>query len=247
MKKIYSFIVNKEIEKDIESISTNDAGETVKTIKKEKVLTPFSFFIRKPNRVLNDEARLFYGVELAKMIKAGLLTVAQLNKRYDNDGGALSDTEKKNRLSLYQELIKLQESHEKLILDKVSDKSEELITKIAESEKQIIETQVSLRRMEDEYTRLFDNTAEGQARNKILLWWTLNLAYKDVDNKEIPFFAGDTFESKLSNLDKYDEEDDTFIKEVINKFSYLLTFWFLTGSEEAKEYQNYLNLYSANK
>ena len=36
-----------------------------------------------------DEGELFYGVTLSQGIKSGLLTKAQLAKRYDNDGGFL--------------------------------------------------------------------------------------------------------------------------------------------------------------
>ena len=57
---------------------------------------------------MTDEAELYYGVRLAEGIRAGLLTRALLEKRFENDGGTRSDDENKE----YKEIIeKLQQFH----------------------------------------------------------------------------------------------------------------------------------------
>ena len=61
--------------------------------KKVKKEVPYKFFLRRPTRTMTDEAELYYGVKLAEGIKAGLLTKALLEKRFENDGGTRSDDE----------------------------------------------------------------------------------------------------------------------------------------------------------
>ena len=57
---------------------------------------------------MTDDAELYYGVKLAEGIKAGLLTRALLEKRFENDGGTRSDEENKE----YNKVVgQLQEFH----------------------------------------------------------------------------------------------------------------------------------------
>ena len=93
MKRIYEFTVNKEAEVTEDTVETKKDGTEVTTSKKVKKDVPHKFFLRRPNRTMTDEAELYYGVKLAEGIKAGLLTKALLEKRFENDGGTRSDEE----------------------------------------------------------------------------------------------------------------------------------------------------------
>ena len=95
MKKLFEFKVPKEVEIEEIETSKNEKGEEIKITKKNKTKEQVKVFIRKPTRALFDEAELFYGVRLSEGIKAGLLTRALLAKRFTNDGGVLSEEEKK--------------------------------------------------------------------------------------------------------------------------------------------------------
>ena len=91
MKKLFEFVISKEeVVKETET-TKNDKGEEVTTSKEVKKSVDKELFLRKPTRKLFDEAELFYGVELSKGIKAGLLTRALLQKRFSNDGGTLGE------------------------------------------------------------------------------------------------------------------------------------------------------------
>ena len=92
-KWLYSFTINREIETEKKSKSTNDEGKEVEVIEKVKETTPVEFSIQKPYRKLYDDAELFYGVKMSEGIKAGLLTRNLLAKRYEDDGGAFSETD----------------------------------------------------------------------------------------------------------------------------------------------------------
>ena len=82
---------------------------------------------------------------------------------------------------------------------------------------------------------LFDQTAENRARNKTILWWVLNLAYeKDGDDyKEV--FQGADQDEKLASYDRYEEQEDDFIDEMLKKFSYVVSFWFITKADSQEE------------
>ena len=108
MKRIYEFTVNKEETVKEQSVEKKKDGTEVTTAKDVKKEIPHKFFLRRPTRAMTDEAELYYGVRLAEGIKAGLLTRALLEKRFENDGGTRSDDENKE----YQKIItKLQGFH----------------------------------------------------------------------------------------------------------------------------------------
>ena len=105
MKKLFEFTLpSEELVKETET-STNEKGEEVTTTKEVKKTVNRKYFLRKPTRKLFDEAELFYGVELSKGIKAGLLTRALLQKRFSNDGGTLGEKESEEWSTLYSEIF----------------------------------------------------------------------------------------------------------------------------------------------
>ena len=121
-KFLHEFSINKEIEVEDIEVSKNEKGEEVKVTKKQKKIEPVTFRLLKPNRRLFDEAELFYGIKLSEGIKAGLLTRSLLAKRYQNDGGSMSETEKRRYTELYIELYRLENELQRLQvnLEKIS-------------------------------------------------------------------------------------------------------------------------------
>ena len=129
-KWLYRFSILKEVESQESETSKNEKGDDVtvtKTVTKEE---PVYFGIRKASRKMFDEGELFYGVTLSQGIKSGLLTKAQLAKRYDNDGGFLSEPDKEEYANLYLKLFEKENELQKvqLNLEKASEskKKEEL-------------------------------------------------------------------------------------------------------------------------
>ena len=117
MKRLHSFTVTKEVEVVKKDESENDKGEKVITERTELEKKPQYFFIRKPTRALYDDAELFYAVKMSEGIKAGLLTKALLAKRYENDGGPLSEGEVERYGELYVDFYQRQTEYFE-ILDK---------------------------------------------------------------------------------------------------------------------------------
>ena len=256
MKWLYTFQVNRDIEIEETIEKKNDKGEDVKETKKVKKTRPVQVKIRKPSRKMFDDGELYYGVKLSEGIKAGLLTRAQLAKRYDNDGGALSDPERERYSEVYlalfekeNQLQRYQRNLEKMSEEEKKDKISELLVEMAELRRELQE-------FETAQSALFDQTAENRAKNKTIMWWVLQLAhieknndeYKDYHwyNEEIKegeepkkpdfqsLFDGKETEEKLEQYDNLEESEDLFWNETIKKLAYFLSYWY-TGQAETEE------------
>ena len=89
---------------------------------------------------------------------------------------------------------------------------------------------------------LYEETAESRARNKVILWWVLNLAYSEAGGKESGFFGDGDLESKLEKYDSIDEGDDIFDLVVARKFAYYVSFWFVGRPNTQAEFQEMIDI-----
>ena len=168
MKRLHSFTVTKEVEILKKEESENDKGEKVITEKTEVEEKPQYFFIRKPTRALYDEAELFYAVKMSEGIKAGLLTKALLAKRYENDGGPLSEGEIERYGNLYVDFYQRQTEYFEILDKAENDRTEVEKEKLVELEDVLKGTRQILTQFELEQQNLYEQTAEVRARNKTL-------------------------------------------------------------------------------
>lgn len=248
-KYLHEFEVAKEIPIETETLSKNENGEEIKTIKKELVKKPICYRLVKPNRKLFDEAELFYGVKLAEGIKAGLLTRSLLAKRYQNDGGAMSEPEKQKYAQLYIDMFRKQNELEQIQinLDK-SPKSvqearlTEILTEMANIKEQLQEIEIY-------QSSLFDQTAENRARNSTIMWWALHISYVSKDNKKTfsPLFGEGSFETRLREYDKIEESDDLADLEAIKKIAYFISLWYLGKASTHEDFKKLEETFGSNK
>jgi len=238
MKKLFEFMVPKEVEVEEIEITKNEKGEEVKTTKKTKKKEQVRVFLRKPTRALFDEAELFYGVRLSEGIKAGLLTRALLSKRFTNDGGVLSEEEKNVYATLYVALFERQNEFQKLSIKDESERSEEEKIRYKEVIAELTELRTQIQDFETAQASLFDQTAENRARNKTILWWVLQLAYAfDEKDQEYPFFGPGNYESKLAVYDKIEESGSDFESLVCRKLAYFVSFWYVGRASSQEEFE----------
>ena len=82
-----------------------------------------------------------------------------------------------------------------------------------------------------------------KARNRTILWWTLNLAYikEDGDEDFKSVFDGETFENKLNSYDEIEEGEEyseggekQHFSIAVKKFAYFISFWY-SGQATDKE------------
>ena len=242
MKRIYEFTVNKEEIVKEESVEKKKDGTEVTTAKDIKKDVPYKFFLRRPTRAMTDEAELYYGVRLAEGIRAGLLTRALLEKRFENDGGTRSDEENQKYKKITDKLKKFYEEQSKIIDIDEKKRSSAQKKRLKELEGEVKPVRRELRNLQMEEDSLYEETAESRARNKVILWWMLHLSYAEQDAKEVEFFGSGNLEDKLKYYDEIDEGEDIFDIIVARKFAYYVSFWFVGRPNSQREFQEMVDL-----
>lgn len=236
-KKIYEFTVKKEEEVDKIEAKIED-GKEIKITSKVKEMISRKFFIKKPTRLLFEEAELFYAVRLSEGIKAGLLTRSLLAKRYSNDGGALSDQDKEKYASFYLKLFEKQNEFQKLSIKDKNERSKEEQDNFDKLTSEIINLRSEIQDFEVSQASLFDQTAENRARNKTILWWILQLSYMiDSEGKEICVFGDGEYHERLALYDALEEGQDEWLKNVVKKFAFYISFWYMGRASTQEEFE----------
>ncbi len=238
MKKLYNFTLQKTEKVEETVVDKNDKGQEVKTSTEVEKPVDKQFFLKRPTRRLFDEAELYYAVKLSEGIKAGLLTRALLAKRFSNDGGVLGEQEKQEFQELYEELFEKQVEHQGLLLKAKSERTEDEEKKIEELGQWLQDARSRVQEFEMQQSSLYDQTAENRARNKTILWWVLHLAHQvNDDNEEEAFFGSGDFDSRIEKYDLYEDDEDEFYLDVINKFFYYVSFWYVSKTSDPKEFE----------
>lgn len=242
MKTMFEFDIYQEKEIEKVDVSINEKGEEVKVTSKIKTTVPVKLAIKKPTRSLFDEAELFYGVRLSEGIKAGLLTRALLAKRFNNDGGVLSDEEQKEYNDLYLEFFNLQTEFQRLSIKEEAIRTEEEKKQIQNVIEKMNISRERLQRYEMAQANLFEQTAENRARNKTIMWWVLQLSLIQGDDKKLKeLFQDGTYEDKLKKYDEIEESESGVEKIAIQKLLYLISFWYIGRAASQEEFEKLLN------
>lgn len=227
-----------EIKEDI--IDKKDSTENDIEIDSKKWLYAFygkvkgenkKFYILKPGRKLKQGGELEYAKQLAKFVKAGLLPKAAWGTILDNAGGTISDNEAQNYTNLKSRFFELSLELNKL---KQEEQTEENIKAIDDTILEIEFIKNKIQSFELEQIYIFENTAESKARNATIEWWLCNLSF-DENGQE--FFQGQTLDDKLDWYDSIDPEKDGDILKIGQRFSYLITLWFLNRLDSFESFK----------
>lgn len=242
MKTMFEFDIYHEKEVEKVDISTNEKGEEVKVTSKIKTTVPIKLAIKKPTRSLFDEAELFYGVRLSEGIKAGLLTRALLAKRFNNDGGVLSEEEQKEYNDLYNKFFNLQTDFQKLSLKQESLRTDEEKSELSKVIEEMTEAREMIQKYEMAQANLFEQTAENRARNKTIMWWVLQLSLIEGEDKKLKELFGDgSYEDKLKKYDEIEESELGLEKIALQKLLYLISFWYIGRAATQEEFSKLLD------
>ena len=237
MKKLFEFTLNKKEKVKKKEKSTNKKGEEVTTETEVEEDVPHKYFLRRPNRKMLDDGELYYGVQLAEAIRAGMITRPLLSKRYTNDGGIMNDFQQKAYDEVMKELREIYAQQEKI--SEVDEKKRTAAQKkkheeLEEKAKPYLE---ALRRYNMAEESIFEDTAESRARNKSILWWVLNMSYKEEDGKEVPFFGEGDFDSKIEKYDEIDDNEDVFSTSAVAEFSYNTSLWYFARPNSKEQFE----------
>lgn len=238
MKKLYEFTLKEKVTNKVEEKSTDKDGNEVTITKDKTEEVDRVIFLKKPSRSMFDEAELYYGVQLSEGIKAGLLTRALLAKRFSNDGGIMSDTDKKEYADLYLKLFENQNEIQRLSAVKKEERTPEEVVKLQSATQQDGLIKKEIQEFEMAQASLFDQTAENRARNRTILWWVLSISYlEDAEGNATPFFSGDSLTEKLESYDLIEEEGTAFQEEVIQKLIYYVSYWYVSSAQTPEQFK----------
>lgn len=237
MKILYKFTVNKEIEVDEQKPSKDADGKEIIITSKVKKKEPHVFFIARPNRTLTEDGELFYNSIYWKCVKEyDIMPASQMQKRYLNDGGVLSEEQKKEYDGLYELLFTKQA--EQLEVRNRKDKTDEDKKKEESLFQEIVAVFTKIQEIESRAgNALYQNTAESIARNRTAIWWTLQLSYKESpDGKFKSYFPGETYQEKLQTYDRIEEEENSFDLEVLQRLLLAGSLWYFGKAQTQDEF-----------
>jgi hypothetical protein len=244
-KWLHAFKINRKVERKVTEDKKDENGENIEVTKTVTDDVLVEFLLKKPNRKLYDEAELFYGVKMSEGIKAGLLTRNLLAKRYEDDGGAFSETEKERYAELYTEIYNKENEYQRLQLNldnKSQPRKDELadgiIGELAELRRELVE-------IENSQSNIFDQTAENRAKNQTIMWWVLQLAHWKEHDHETgkSFFEGKGYDERLNSYDEYEDSDDDFLNEAIRKLAFFISFWYMGRATSSEDFVAVEELY----
>ena len=197
MKKLYQFTLKQKATEKVTEKKKDKDGKDIEVTKDVEKEVDRHVILRKPTRSLFDEAELYYCVKLAEGIKAGLLTRALLEKRFENDGGTRSDEENKEYNQVVEKIQKFHKEQSKILEVDEKKRTPTQKKRLKELENEIKPARRDLRDLQLVEDSLYEETAESRARNKVILWWMLHLAYSEDNGTENPFFGNGDLDSRF--------------------------------------------------
>ena len=254
MKELYSFDIERVIEKQVPHVKKTKDGpvETTKKVK-EKIKNRIVF--GKPSILDLEDAEFFYGQKYNEYINAGFLTKAMLSKKLGDMGGLTSKTS--------------QEATEQIIVDNMEasrtieffeggkNLSEEQTEQLSEAKRIFASTRVSLHEYENNLRSQFSQTADSKSEIKVIEWLVLNFSYFEdsINDKKDLFeiFEGEEFENKrmflisLQETEDEDIEDPTFLraKNIYNqsfeKLIRVASIWYNKMGDNQKSIEEAMN------
>jgi len=240
---------NKETGK-MENVAVIEKRKTKekKLVKETREVTeekPYRILIKKPTRTQLEDGDMFYSLQLNKFIKQGLMTKAMLSKQYSDLGGTFTKEQQdyygEIYAKYYQKLTQVQRFSVKTedeLSDEQKSRLESAMGDLAILRKQITE-------YESSQSMLFEHTADVKARNKTIMWYIVNLAhYVEGDQDEYqlePLFDGANYDQKYDSYRAMEEDEDPLYIKVIDKISSIVTIWYMSGVQNAKDIDEYLS------
>ena len=201
MKELYSFDVERVIEKQVPHVKKTKDGP-VETTKKVKKKIKNRIVFGKPSILDLEDAEFFYGQKYNEYINAGFLTKSMLSKKLGDMGGL---TSKISQEAMEQIIVDNMEASRTIeFFDGGKNLSEEQTEQLQEAKKTFASTRVRLYEYESNLRSQFSQTADSKAEIKVIEWLVLNFSYFEdsINDKKDLFeiFEGDEFEQKRTFL-----------------------------------------------
>tara|TARA_R100000231_G_scaffold76174_4_gene59321 strand:- start:10923 stop:11720 length:798 start_codon:yes stop_codon:yes gene_type:complete len=252
MKKIYTFDVVREVEKEVPHVKKTKNGpvETTKKVK-EEIKNEVCFI--KPTISEVEDAEFFYGQKYNEYINAGFLTKAMLAKKMGDNGGLNSKLTSQKVSAAIKENMDAARTIE--FFAGAKELSDDQQKQLDEAKSTFIETRTEVHEYEMALNTQFSQTADAKAENKLVEWFVLMFSYYEEkvgeDTTLFPFFEGDTYDEKrktMLNLQEEDEEidDPIFLKhkvlfdQAFEKLIQVVSIWYNKVGEDQESIEKAL-------
>lgn len=224
---LYEFTV--VLPKEVDQVNTRIEGEgaAAKTVTETTKVTKsvnIPVCLKRPSRVEREEADVERAVWETHFITRGILPHALLLKTYANYGGILSDEQVKGYRKLLADYDLADIELRRLLINETENRAqiETVALRKVDLKQQIMDFQ-------QEQSVFYNNTAESKAREKLVEWLVLHLAYsQEIKPDEsfgewMPMFAGATTEEKLVSFDKLVEDESPLFAKSRSMLEFLAT------------------------
>jgi hypothetical protein len=220
-KWYYEFSATQDIKKDD---GTSESAES-------------KYAILKPNRRLREDGELFFASEVSRFAKSGVLPKAAWNTILSNGGGSISENDREEYGKLLIEYRDKSFELQSILIKESGTRTPEEQSRFDQLTKDLDEIKRQVQSFEAGQINIFENTAEAKARNRTVLWWVTNLAYKKDETGYVPIFEGKSFEEKLDQYDEIEQsQGNDYLLNVIRRCTYLITLWFLGSAEKPEDF-----------
>ncbi len=217
MKELYSFHVERKIEKEVPHVKKTKDGP-VETTKKvtESVKTRIVF--SKPSLTQLEDAEFFYGQKFNEYINAGFLTKAMLSKKMSEIGGISHENIEKELEKVLNENIEASRVIE--FFEGAKDLNESQKAELKEARDTFVTSRAALHNYETNLRSQFSQTADAKAEIKVIEWLVLNFSFFEEevedDKKLFHIFEGDSYDEKRSYLISLQESEEEEITDPID-------------------------------
>jgi hypothetical protein len=238
-KELYSFVVDKEVEKEEVTTKVDKKTKEETTVKKKvTVKEPVTIKLKRPSRRELEEAELEFSVEMSRCVKKGILTKAMLAKKYSDTGGLMSEDDANSLVDSYKKVFDLQNEFSRLEI--VQNKSEKQLARVEEITKDLAGVRRQIVEFESNYQSLFDHTADVKAQNRLILWYVIMLTYiqGSEDEEAVPYFGKGDFDARLEEYYKKEESEDDLYFLITKKAATILAFWFFNQASDKESFDS---------
>lgn len=195
------------------------------------------FCITKPTRKMKEEGELYYASKLSQFISSGILPKIVWDKIFKDNGGIVSETDKKEYSDLFIELSAARNAINQLSVKLEKDRTESEKSEIEFLETQAIDIRRKMQEMEMAQINAFENTAEAKARNRTIVWWAATLAAEEFESGKFePLLGSGSVDEKLDNYDSI-LENDQFLADCFSRINYLVTVWYLGSASSFEDFE----------
>lgn len=224
-KELFTFEVNKEIVKKVETKNGDDSI----TITNEKSIEPVKITLLVPSRRDKEEMSLVYNAKFSKCLALGIGTREMIRKAILDGGGGQHSKLDIERLDTLVKVLS-----EKLA--KANDLSTE--EEKAESQKEVDSIVEEIDQLENLYKGVFEHSAEYNATAEMISWCVLFLTKEGAND----VFLGPTFDSKTKNYYDAEDEDNKFLVDVYYKSTVIYYCYLVKGISDKNDIESIFNL-----